>query len=126
MASENPQAHPPLLVFHDPSKTIDYNNYDLSLTTVFFWSRWVPFSSHDQLERPQGHPELWQELPEDMARRDELIALVKEHGFSVDKNMLKFGCVKDVHPYHDPLGHVCPRFRSITVLTCGMHQFMFV
>ncbi|KAJ6607146.1 hypothetical protein B0H10DRAFT_2439748 [Mycena sp. CBHHK59/15] len=100
------RAKAPLLkVFHDPSKKINYNNYDLSLTTVFFWSRWVPFGSNDQLDRPQDHPELWQELAEDMARRDELIALIKEHGFSVDKHMLKFGCVKDVHPYYDPLGH---------------------
>ncbi|KAJ6611264.1 hypothetical protein B0H10DRAFT_1953227 [Mycena sp. CBHHK59/15] len=63
------EAHPQVLVFHDPSKKIDYNNYDLSLDKVFFWARWVPFSGDDQIDCPQDHPELWQELPEDIARR---------------------------------------------------------
>ncbi|KAJ6613540.1 hypothetical protein B0H10DRAFT_1951451 [Mycena sp. CBHHK59/15] len=75
------EAHPQVLVFHDPSKKIDYNNYDLSLDKVFFWARWVPFS---------GPPGVVARAPRRHCAPDELLALFQDRGFSVDKNMLKF------------------------------------
>ncbi|KAF8125522.1 hypothetical protein K438DRAFT_2033862 [Mycena galopus ATCC 62051] len=76
---------------------------DESETKLFFPTRWIP------AEEPNYHAELQdsvlkQETESDRSHRDELIALIKRtSGFSVDKSSLQFECVKDVHPFRDPL-----------------------
>ncbi|KAJ6530902.1 hypothetical protein B0H10DRAFT_1973394 [Mycena sp. CBHHK59/15] len=76
---------------------------DESETKLFFPTRWTPAEEPDHHAQLQDSA-LKQETESDRAHRDELIELIKRtSGFSVDKSRLQFECVKDVHPFRDPL-----------------------
>ncbi|KAJ7070152.1 hypothetical protein C8F01DRAFT_1115467 [Mycena amicta] len=71
---------------------------DESETKLFFPTRWVPADEEDHAQLQDSETE------SDRAHRDELISLIQRtSGFSVDKSRLQFECVKDVHPFRDPL-----------------------
>ncbi|KAJ6573323.1 hypothetical protein B0H10DRAFT_1964102 [Mycena sp. CBHHK59/15] len=82
----------------------DSNWEDTQDTKLFFLTRWVPA---DEDSSKPDYPAMELESDIDRNRRDELIALIQRRsGFSVDKNLLQFECIQDVHPYHDPLAGV--------------------
>ncbi|KAJ7760688.1 hypothetical protein DFH07DRAFT_939915 [Mycena maculata] len=71
--------------------------------TNLFQTRWTPAEEPDYHAQLQDSA-LKQETESDRAHRDELMALIKRtSGFSVDKSRLQFECVKDLHPFRDPL-----------------------
>ncbi|KAJ7903556.1 hypothetical protein B0H14DRAFT_2665382, partial [Mycena olivaceomarginata] len=96
---EDDFAKAPLLkVFHSPTRK---NSEDVADTRLFFSTRRVPADDDSSKE---NYPAMVQETDIDRKRRDELVALIQQRtGFSVDKNLLRFESVQDVHPFHDPL-----------------------
>ncbi|KAJ7633757.1 hypothetical protein B0H17DRAFT_1339701 [Mycena rosella] len=93
---EEDHAKAPLLKVLDDSDWEDTKD-----TKLFFSTRWVP-ADVDSSKPDFTAMELESDI--DRNRRDELIALIQRRsGFSVDKNLLQFECIQDVHPFHDPL-----------------------
>jgi hypothetical protein len=88
-------------VLHSPTRK---NSEDVADTRLFFSTRRVPADDDSSKE---NYPAMAQETDIDRKRRDELVALIQQRtGFSVDKNLLRFESVQDVHPFHDPLNGV--------------------
>ncbi|KAJ7840245.1 hypothetical protein B0H13DRAFT_2416271 [Mycena leptocephala] len=103
----------------DPNSQKDDDNENTKLCSP---TRWVPAEDSDG-DAHRNDSAQQQETETDWAQRDELLALIKQtNGISVDTSRLQLKCVKDVHPFRDPLktllcANTCP------IILCAIESF---